>query len=217
MGTRAFKPLVLETKQQLRNALKSGQLQCTKYNLLDDDEKLFVEMLVFGDYTGEQAMRCIKPTLRDARAAGNRMMANPNVADALQELSVQRDKKFMAELMGARDMAMNKLKYIMATSTDEAVVVTCAKIILERGEKIILDNTKKDLDRPTGIVFNIKVDNASINPRKEADIIEGETIEVEVDEHNEEQPEHMAAQLSEVGPNGLPFTISYEGVDNYKK
>ena len=219
MAQRIFKPLVLETKEQLLNALKAGKLQSSKYNLLTDDEKLFVEMLVFGDYTADQAMRSIRPTVKDSRAAANRMLANKNVADTLEELSVQKDKKFMAELGSARDMALNKLKYIMNTTSDEAVAAACAKTILDKAEKIIIDSSKSQSDyKVTDIKFQIKVDSMVVNPRQEAETNSNDgTIEVEI--APEDQDEQVKEELppQEVGENGLPFVLSYENIDNYHK
>ena len=103
---RVLQPKVIETKQQLLQALKNGELQTSKYNLLNQNEKLFVELIAFGDYTGEQAIRVIDPMIRAPQAAANRLLANPNVAATLEELTVQRDKKFMAEVSTARDMAL---------------------------------------------------------------------------------------------------------------
>ena len=53
---RVLQPKIIETKQQLLQALKNGELQTSKYNLLNQNEKLFVELVAFGDYTAEQAL-----------------------------------------------------------------------------------------------------------------------------------------------------------------
>lgn len=211
VGDRTFKPLVLETKEQLLAALKQGKLKSAKYNLLDEQERMFVEFLVFGDYSGEQAMRAMKPALKDYKMAANRMLSNPTVADAIEELSIQKDKKFMAEISSARDLALNKLKYIMATTSDETVAAACAKTILDKAEKIILDGAKKQsTDTVDQVRFAIQVDTININPREEA-IVKKYPISVEIiDDENEDKPLDRA-----VGNNGLPFVISYEGVDSY--
>jgi hypothetical protein len=211
VGDRTFKPLVLETKEQLLAALKQGKLKSAKYNLLDEQERMFVELLVFGDYSGEQAMRAMKPALKDYKMAANRMLSNPTVADAIEELSIQKDKKFMAEISSARDLALNKLKYIMATTSDETVAAACAKTILDKAEKIILDGAKKQAtDAVDQVRFAIQVDTVNINPREEA-AVKKYPISVEIiDDEDEDKPLDRA-----VGNNGLPFVISYEGVDSY--
>jgi hypothetical protein len=212
---RAFKPLVLETKEQMLRALKDGKLKSAKYNLLNENEKMFVELVVFGDYTGEQAMRVLKPSLKDYRMAANRMLSNPTLAEAIEELSIQKDKKFMAELSSARDFALAKVKYMMATSDDPAVVVACAKIILDKSEKIILDSTKKQMndDKIDQIRFAIQVDTMNINPREEA-AVRDRTIPVEIIDL---EPEDEKPLDRMIGDNGLPFVLSYEGVNSYTR
>jgi hypothetical protein len=213
---RTFKPVVIETKEQLLRALKSGKIKSSKYNLLNDEEKLFVEMLVFGEYTAEQAMRSIKPTLRDSRAAANRLLANKDVADAIEELSTQKDKSFMAELSTARAMALNKLKYIMATTTDEAVAAACAKTILDKAERVMLETAKSKVDDAvSGVTFSIQVDNVTVNPREEAKEKPKKIIEVDVDVSDPEQDPSLEKEIATVGDNGTAFTLTYEGMDNY--
>lgn len=219
MADRIFKPLVLETKAQLMKALKDGKLKCSKYNLLSEEEKLFVEMLVFGDYTAEQAIRAIKPTAKDARTAANRMLSNKDVADTLEELSIQKDKKFMAELSSARDMALNKLKYIMNTTCDEAVAAACAKTILDKAEKIIVDSAKNSVkdDKITDIKFSIKVDNMVVNPRAESRTIVTDgfvEVDLDLDDQSKSVQEKMTVE-TQTEQESTPFTIIYEGIDNY--
>ena len=155
MINRALQPKILETKEELLIALKSGQLKTSKYNLLSPNEKLYVELVVFGGYTGEQAVKCISPTVRNAQAISNRMLANPAVAETLEELSIQKDKKFMAEISSARDMALSKLKYIMSTTSDQSLAASCAKVILDKSEAIMKNIDKKitDDDMRTAVVF----------------------------------------------------------------
>lgn len=214
MSKRIFKPLVLQTKQQLLQALKQGKMPSSKYNLLSKEEKLFVEMLVFGDYSAEQAYRAMKPTIKNAKAGANRMLANPDVADVLEELSIQKDKKFMAEISSSRDMALNKLKYIMNTTQDESVAAACAKIIMDKAEKIILDSTKKSMDEGVSdIKFQIQVENVNIN---KPDYNPKEVVVVNVNPDETEQPEENAeSKLATPDDTGLNFTLSYEGLDNY--
>ena len=227
---RILQPKIIETKQQLLQALKNGELQTSKYNLLNQNEKLFVELVAFGDYTAEQAVRVIDPTIRAAQAAANRLLANPNVADTLEELTVQRDKKFMAEVSTARDMALNKLKYIMTTTKDDALAAACAKTILDKANDA-MKNSKKE-EEPVGQVrFAIQVENVytgdvSNNYNKEEPVIitledqeeaslKAEKAQLEKDVKELKQKKNPVQQP--VNPStGLPYIISYEGVNAYE-
>ena len=227
---RVLQPKIIETKQQLLQALKNGELQTSKYNLLNQNEKLFVELIAFGDYTAEQAVRVIDPTIRAAQAAANRLLANPNVADTLEELTVQRDKKFMAEVSTARDMALNKLKYIMTTTKDDALAAACAKTILDKANDV-MKNSKKE-EEPVGQVrFAIQVENVytgdvSNNYNKEEPVIitledqeeaslKAEKVQLEKDVKELKQKKNPVQQP--VNPaTGLPYIISYEGVNAYE-
>jgi polyhydroxyalkanoate synthesis regulator phasin len=230
MGDRILQPKVIETKQQLLQALKNGELQASKYNLLNQNEKLFVELVAFGDYTGEQAIRVIDPMIRAPQAAANRLLANPNVAATLEELTVQRDKKFMAEVSTARDMALNKLKYIMTTTKDDALAAACAKTILDKANDA-MKNTKKE-EEPVGQVrFAIQVENVYTGPvnnnyNKEEPVII--TLEDQQTEKLQQEKEQLEGEIEDlkkkkkplmpetVNPNtGLPYVISYEGVNAY--
>ena len=117
MNKRTFTPEVIETKENLLAALRTGDIKSSKYNLLNEEEKLFCELVVFGDYSAEQAMRQIHGE-KYHRGMGNRMCARPNVDEALEELSYKKNKKFMAEITSARDMALRKATYIMNTSEE---------------------------------------------------------------------------------------------------
>lgn len=226
---RILQPKVIETKQQLLQALKNGELQTSKYNLLNQNEKLFVELIAFGDYTGEQAVRAIDPLIRAPQAAANRLLANPNVAATLEELTVQRDKKFMAEVSTARDMALSKLKYIMSTTNDDALAAACAKTILDKANDAMKNISKQE--EPVGQVrFAIQVDNVYTgnvqnNYNKEEPVI------ITLEDQEEQQLQSERSQLKEeiadlkkkkpvsqaVNPaTGLPYIISYEGVNAYE-
>lgn len=227
---RVLQPKIIETKQQLLQALKNGELQTSKYNLLNQNEKLFVELVAFGDYTAEQAVRVIDPTIRAPQVAANRLLANPNVADTLEELTVQRDKKFMAEVSTARDMALNKLKYIMTTTKDDALAAACAKTILDKANDV-MKNSKKE-EEPVGQVrFAIQVENVytgdvSNNYNKEEPVIitlddqeeaslKAEKVQLEKDVKELKQKKNPVQQP--VNPaTGLPYIISYEGVNAYE-
>ena len=230
MGDRLLQPKIIETKQQLLQALKNGELKTSKYNLLNQNEKLFVELIAFGDYTGEQAIRVIDPTIRAPQAAANRLLANPNVAATLEELTVQKDKKFMAEISTARDMALSKLKYIMSTTSDDALAAACAKTILDKSNDLMKRTGKKE--EPVGeIVFAIQVENNYIqggntNYNKEEPVIitledqEAERLAKERSQLTDEIKELKKVKASKTAPainpnSGLPYIISYEGVNAY--
>ena len=224
---RVLQPKVIETKQQLLQALKNGELQTSKYNLLNQNEKLFVELIAFGDYTAEQAIRVIDPMIRAPQAAANRLLANPNIAATLEELTVQRDKKFMAEVSTARDMALSKLKYIMTTTQDDALAAACAKTILDKANDALKNNKKEE--EPVGQVrFAIQVDNVYTGPVNNYN--KEEPVIITLEDQEEEQLRAEKAQLTEdvkelkkktekqpVNPStGLPYIISYEGVNAYE-
>ena len=57
---RTFTPDIISTKENLLTALRTGDIKSSKYNLLNEEEKLFVELIVFGDYNAEQAMMSIR-------------------------------------------------------------------------------------------------------------------------------------------------------------
>lgn len=213
--SRVLQPRIIETKQQLLQALKNGELEVSKYNTLNTNEKLFVELVAFGDYTAEQAIRVIDPTISAPQAAANRLLANKNIADTLEELTVQRDKKFMAEVSTARDMALNKLKYIMTTTKDDALAAACAKTILDKANDAVKNTTKKE--DPVGQVkFAIQVENyigGTPNYNKDEPVI----ITLDEQQGNDAQESKKKPYVPKsVNPStGLPYTIAYEGVNAY--
>lgn len=237
--SRILQPKIIETKQQLLQALKNGELETSKYNLLNTNEKLFVELVAFGDYTAEQAVMVIDPAIRAPQAAANRLLANKNIADTLEELTVQKDKKFMAEVSTARDMALNKLKYIMTTTKDDALAAACAKTILDKANDVMKNNNQKD--EPVGQVkFAIQVENVytggAPNYNKEEPVIitledqeeaqlkaEGEKLradkkqlEGEIQELEDKKKKARGDKPSVNPSTGLPYIISYEGVNAYE-
>ena len=232
--SRVLVPRILETKQELLNALKAGQLKTSKYNLLDDKQKIYVELVVFGGYTGEQAVKCIDPSVRNPLAIANRIASDPIVQETLEELSIAKDRKFTAEISSARDLALQKLQYIMVTSKDEALQATCAKVILDKAEATM--KNRQQVDEGVGQVsFKIQVENlytgGAMPASSEPVII---PIDAEVDEELYRERELLADEVKNeqrklrelkkktnpqnlpVNPEtGLPYTIAYEGIDNY--
>ena len=227
-NSRLLQPLVLQTKEELLNALKQGQLKTSKYNLLTDLEKLYVELVCFGGYSGEQAMRAIDPNIKSPKAAANRIMANPDVQATIEELTIARDKKFQAEIQSNRDLAMQKLMYIMSTTQDENLAVNCAKIIMDKAENATKNITQKD-EQVGQIKFNIQVENMYTGPsmsRQDPVILELAPEDIDpsikeakqINENLKKENEELEEKLdkAEVNPyTGLKYTLLFEGVDNY--
>lgn len=207
---RVFAPDIITTKENLLVALRNGDIKSSKYNLLNEEEKLFVELVVFGDYGAEQAMMSIRGSDYH-KGQGNRMCARPNVADALEELSYKKNKKFMAEISSSRDQALRKLMYIMNTTEDESVAAACAKTILDKSEKITTE--KEAANAVNAIQFNINLAPRPVdisNPKVDLD----SPVIMDVVDYDEKvsqviQPEDKSS--------GLDFKLNYQSVDNYNK
>lgn len=226
LGLRKFSPMIIQTKEELLEAMKQGRIKSTKYNLLSDREKLFVELVCFGGYTGEQAVRAVVPGSKSPGAIANRIMSNPDVVETINELTVAKDRKFAAEISSARDMALDKLKFIMATTTDPALAASCAKIIMDKAEAYSKQANQKE-DEPVGAVrFNIRVDNVNVSgagsPKKEEPVIIELTPEeinkaVGHEVINEDTGEAIEPVSTDVNPEtGLPYVLKYEGINNYE-
>jgi len=237
---RIFQPLVIQDKQEFLQLLKAGKLKYSKYNVLSDQQKLFVELVVFGGYSGEQAMKAIDPEIRNPKLLANRMASDPDVAATLEELSAQKDKKFMTELSEARELALSKLMFIMSTTKDEALAAAAAKTIIDASGKAVAANAKKDEGQVGQVKFSIQVENAymgteppikpkedpviitidddEINKAKEETTKELESIKSTIKEEREKlNSVKQATSNLPVNPDtGLPYTISYEGVNSYE-
>ena len=207
---RTFTPEIISTKENLLTALRNGDIKTSKYNLLNEEEKLFVELIVFGDYNAEQAMMSLRGEGYH-RGMGSRMCARPNVAEALEELSFKKNKKFMAEISTSRDMALRKLMYIMNTTEDESVAAACAKTILDKAEKITSEKDARDA--VNAIQFNINlaptnVDVSQPNVDLDAPIIK-DTKEYNkaIDATIDNRPK----------ASGLDFKLNYQNIDNYSR
>ena len=212
MTKRVFVPEIIETKENLLSALRTGDIKTSKYNLLNEEEKLFVELVVFGDYSAEQACKSIRGDNYN-RGMGTRMCARPNVAEALEELSYKKNKKFMAEISSARDMALRKLQYIMTTTEDESVALAAAKVILERSEKATTEKEASNV--VNAIQFNIqaapRVLDDPMNPKVDLEkpiVIEG------IEDLDTAKTERLDKATKS---SGLDFVLSYGNIDNYKK
>ena len=206
---RRFEPVIISTKEELLSALRAGDIKTSKYNLLNEDQKLFVEMIVFGGYSAIEAIKVIRPKAKSYKALANRWIALPNVAETLEELSKAKDRKFMAEVTNARDMALAKLQFIMSTTQDESLAAVCAKTILDKAEKAITSRETND-GVVEGIKFAIELAK-EVNMNKNFNGDEPIIINSTPIEKNDDAVE---AEYEE-GPNGLPYTFSYESIDNY--
>lgn len=207
---RTFAPDIITTKENLLVALRNGDIKSTKYNLLNEEEKLFVELVVFGDYQAEQAMMTIRGSDYH-KGQGNRMCARPNVADALEELSYKKNKKFMAEISSSRDLALRKLMYIMNTTEDESVAAACAKTILDKADKITTE--KEAANAVNAIQFNINLAPKPVdiaNPKVDLD----SPIIADVIDYDEKVEKVIKP---EENTSGLNFKLNYQSVDNYSQ
>lgn len=237
---RIFQPLVIQDKQEFLQLLKNGKLKYSKYNVLNEQQKLFVELVVFGGYSGEQAMKAIDPEIRNPKLLANRMASDPDVAVTLEELSAQKDKKFMTELSEARELALSKLMFIMSTTKDEALAAAAAKTIIDASGKAVAMNAKKDEGQVGQVKFSIQVENAymgtepPIKAKEEPVVITIDDTQVEEakiqteaelqaikNKVKEEESKLNAMKQSNsdlpINPQtGLPYTISYEGVNSYE-
>ncbi len=221
MSDRILAPTVLETKQDLLANLRAGNLKVSKYNILSVSEKLFVELVAFGDYTGEQAVKIMDPKIKSPKLACNKLMCNPDVAATLEELTVFKDKKFMTELASTRELALAKLKYIMSTTKDDALSAACAKTIIEKSVDIMKQANKKE-DPVSHVRFNIQVDNMYTGKGKASDdspiIIPMTEQDLEDAEAKYKAKEKSKPQLAQpkVNPEtGMPYRLVYEGIDMY--
>lgn len=230
---RVLKPIILETKQELLMALKSGGIKSSKYNLLNDDQKLFVELVCFAGYTPEEAIRAIVPGTKMAKALANRMALDPTVCETIDELTVAKNKKFRSMVTDARELALEKIKYIMMTTDDDALAASCAKIIMDKGEGAMRDSDNRE--EPVGAVkFQISVENVYAggshpkSDKSEPVIIEidDDQIDSEVAKLREEKEDlkreiendkiKNKKAMENINPEtGLPYVLKYEGVDYY--
>lgn len=225
LGLRKFSPMVLQTKEELIQALDQGRLESSKYNLLNEREKRFVQLVCFAGYTAEQAIHVIIPGVKNTTLIANRLMSNKAVMDTIEELSVARDRKFAAEISSARDMALEKLKFILATTDDPALAASCAKIILDKSEFYTKQADKKDDEPVGGVKFSIRVDNVNVSGAPSPKENEPVIIELTPQEINravgkdvvdEDTGQVYEGASAEINPEtGLPYVIKYEGIDNY--
>jgi hypothetical protein len=211
MNKRTFTPEIIETKEALLTALRSGDIKSSKYNTLNEEEKLFCELVVFGDYSAEQAMKQIHGA-KYHKGMGTRMCARGNVAEALEELSYKRNKKFMAEISSARDMALRKAMYIMNTTEDESVALAASKLILDRSEKITTE--KEAAQTINAIQFNIQAAPKPVEDITNPKVALDDPIIIDVVDPETGEEELLEQQTK---PTGLDFVLNYQGINNYEK
>jgi hypothetical protein len=185
-------------------------------------------------------MKAIDPEIRNPKLLANRMASDPDVASSLEELSAQKDKKFMTELSEARELALSKLMFIMSTTKDEALAAAAAKTIIDASGKAVAMNAKKDDGQVGQVKFSIQVENAymgsepplkpkedpviitiddtqveeaKLETKKELDTIKS-SIKLETDKLNATKQSNSNLPVNP--STGLPYTISYEGVNSYE-
>jgi hypothetical protein len=217
---RVLKPTVLETKEQLLVALRSGAIKTSKYNLLTEEEKLFVELIAFGDYSPETAMRAVNPDIGTYAASyARRLMSKKEVIDTIEELTEAKDKSFRASLARTRELALKKAEYIMINSNDEAIQLQAAKLILDKSNEMTKMKADSE-DKVSGIRINIAVDEMVVKPSGKDIIIpmDDKTIEAEYETLGKKPPVKTNEKpIQPINPEtGLPYTIRYEGVNSYE-
>ena len=214
---RTLKPTVLETKENLLTALRTGSIKTTKYNLLTEEEKLFVELVAFGEYSPETAIRTIHEDIGSYAATyARRMMAKKEVIDTLNELTEVKDKSFRASLARTRELALKKAEYIMLTSNDEKIQLDAAKLILDKAEGMTKIKDEKE-GSVGGIRINIAVDKISMEAEKTIIPIDDDAIEAEYEAVGVKAP-IVTKEVADVPldpDTGLPYTIRYEGINSY--
>lgn len=193
LPARVFQPEILQTKEELRIALRSGEIQSSKFHALDEDEKLFVEMLVFGNYKPAQAIKAIRPELANYGAAARRMSARNNVAEVIEELTYKRDTLWLTRVTGARETALGVMEYVMKTTDDPALKVATAKEIVKAADTAIKNN-KKPEEQVSGITFNIEFAPNTSNPGRR-DYNPDDVVIIEA------EPPDPAS--------GMPYTLGY--------
>jgi len=142
-----FNTQVLQTKEELMHALDEGKIKSSLYNALEDEEKMFVKLVVFAGYPGYKAMKEINPKLSDHYAAATRMSLRPQVIEVMEELTEKKNKYWTINIMNSRDIALRKLEYIMKTTQDEALAATCADRIIKHATESI-KGERKEQDAP---------------------------------------------------------------------
>lgn len=202
----SVKPTVIQTKEELRLALKSGSIKSAKFNALNEDDKLFIELMVFGSYKPSQAMRAVKPHIKNPSAAAKRKMHNDDIVEALDELTYKRDKFWHTQVTSSRELALDTLEYMLKTSDDDAVKIAAAKEILGASDKATRQHERKQ-EESSGVTFNIKF---SPDPKHPSTMMD--------EQYDEDEPVIVEDKEAEE-ETGVGFKLSY--ADNisssYKK
>lgn len=160
-----FNTQVLQTKEELMNALDEGKIKSTLYNALDDEEKTFVKLVVFAGYPGYKAMKEINPKLSDHYAAATRMSLRPQVIEVMEELTEKKNKYWTINIMNSRDIALRKLEFIMKTTDDESLAAMCADRIIKHATESV-KGERKEQDAPGFNMVITVAPNAQKNPEE---------------------------------------------------
>lgn len=215
---RVLQPTVLETKEQLLIALRSGSIKTSKYNLLSEEDKLFVELVSFGEYSPETAVRAIYKDIGTYAATfARRLMSKKEIIETLDELTEAKDKSFRASLARSRELALKKVEFIMNNSNDEANQLKAAQIIIDKSNEITKMNKNDNDSKPSGIRISIAVDKMEIKPEDIILPLTDDAIDAEYASIGEKAPKRVRKIPDITDPDtGLPYTISYEGVNSYE-
>jgi len=162
-----FNTQVLQTKEELMQALDDGKIKSTLYNALDDDEKMFVKLVVFAGYPGYKAIKEIHPSISDHYAAATRMSLRPQVIEVMDELTEKKNKYWTVSIMNSRDVALRKLEYIMKTTEDESLAAMCADRIIKHATESV-KGERKEQDAPG---FNMVITVAPSVEKKIDDVV----------------------------------------------
>lgn len=156
---------VLQTKEELMQALDEGKIKSSLYNALDDDEKMFVKLVVFAGYPGYKAMKEINPKLTDHYAAATRMSLRPQVIEVMEELTEKKNKYWSVTVMNSRDIALRKLEYIMKTTDDMSLAAMCADRIIKHANESVRSERKEQEAPGFNMVITV-APNAQKNPEE---------------------------------------------------
>lgn len=140
-----FNPAVLQSKQELHDALERGDIKSSKYMTLNEPQREFVSLIVFSGYKPIQAMRLVMPHIKNPSASAKAWAANPDVADVLEELTFAKKAHWMAQLENEREMSLHKMVHIRNTTEDEALAAaTSDKIWSRANEELVKKNEVVD-------------------------------------------------------------------------
>jgi hypothetical protein len=213
---RTYSPELLKDKQDVLLKLKSGQISTSKFNVLNDQEKMFVEYFVFGDCSAEEAMRAViqhfypvPPPGFSPKKLAYQIMSDPKIMEVIDDLTISRDKAFMVEVNQSRDIALKTLMFIMQTTKDDNLKAAVATSILSKAE-VLQKLRQVDKQPPSGVTIEIALAGNPYGSPKT--IITSDTVEVEVDEDDTGAVEVVDAQKKQAEARTM---IEVDGMFTY--